>query len=140
MDTVNTKCVMVVDEALPAGVAANTAAILGLTLGMHRPEAIGPDVLDKEGHTHLGIIAIPVPILKAGADKVRQIREQLFLPEFSKVLVVDFSDVAQSCNDYGEFTDKLAGTEEATLSYFGLGIYGPKKLVNKLTGSLPLLR
>ena len=29
---------------------------------------------------------------------------------------------------------------EADLSYFGVALCGPKKKVNKLTGSLPLLR
>ncbi|MGN8785297.1 DUF2000 family protein [Blautia sp. HCP3S3_D9] len=28
----------------------------------------------------------------------------------------------------------------STLQYFGLAIYDPKKKVNKLTGSMPLLR
>ncbi|MFQ8583652.1 MAG: DUF2000 family protein [Holdemania massiliensis] len=26
------------------------------------------------------------------------------------------------------------------MTYFGIGLYGPKKRVNKLTGDLPLLR
>ena len=34
------KCVLVIDGALPAGVAANTAAILGITLGKRFPETV----------------------------------------------------------------------------------------------------
>ncbi len=33
MDWQNEKCVMIIDEKLPAGMIANTAAILGITLG-----------------------------------------------------------------------------------------------------------
>lgn len=36
MDTENTKCVMVVAEDLPAGLIANAAGIMGITLGTSR--------------------------------------------------------------------------------------------------------
>ncbi|MCT8193054.1 DUF2000 domain-containing protein, partial [Pseudomonas monteilii] len=35
------KCVMIIDEQLPIGLVANTAAILGATLGKLFPEGIG---------------------------------------------------------------------------------------------------
>lgn len=35
---------------------------------------------------------------------------------------------------------KVANTEEGDLVYFGIGCCGNEKLINKLTGSLPLLR
>ncbi|MGO0862707.1 DUF2000 family protein, partial [Clostridioides difficile] len=43
-------------------------------------------------------------------------------------------------NVYEEFTQKIATVQEDELQYFGIGIYGNKKQVNKLTGSMPLLR
>lgn len=140
MDYENVKCVMVIDEDLPAGVISNTAGILGITLGRQRPETVGPDVSDKNGRTHLGIVEIPVPVLKASREKLRELRCRLYEPAFSGLTVVDFSDVAQSCNKYNEFIQKAARTGEEDFQYFGLGICGEKKLVNKLTGSLPLLR
>ncbi len=39
-----TKCVIIADEALPAGMLANTTAILGITLGKQVPECVGQDV------------------------------------------------------------------------------------------------
>ena len=131
MDHQNEKCVMVIDEELPTGIIANTAGIMGITLGKKLPETVGPDVSDRNGRSHLGIIAIPVPILKAS---------KLYEPSFSELTVVDFSNVAQSCNDYDEFTSKAAQTDGDSFQYFGVGICGAKKLVNKLTGNLPLLR
>ena len=38
MDLQNEKCVMVIDEHLPMGLIANTAAIMGITLGKKMPE------------------------------------------------------------------------------------------------------
>ena len=140
MQAQNDKCVMVLDKDLPLGILANTAGIMGITLGKHIPETVVADVLDKSGKEHLGIIELPVPILKADREKIRAIREQLFQPEFADLIVVDFSDVAQSCNVYEEYIKKAARVEEKEMTYFGIGICGAKKLVNKLTGSLPLLR
>lgn len=140
MDLQNEKCVMVIDEALPAGMIANTAAIMGITLGKQIPDTVGPDVVDKTGFSHRGIIRIPVPILKADAAKIKELRERLYQRDFAELIVVDFSDTAQSCNVYEEFIDKAAHTREEDFSYLGIAICGPKKMVNKLTGSLPLLR
>ena len=39
MDGQTEKCVMVLDEGLPPGLVANTAGILGITLGKHIPKA-----------------------------------------------------------------------------------------------------
>lgn len=74
MDANSTKCVMIIDESLPAGVIANTAAILGITLGKQFPEAVGTDVTDKSGRSHLGIIEFPVPILKGSTELIREVR------------------------------------------------------------------
>ena len=40
MEAENRKCVMILDEELPAGVLANAAGILGMTLGKQIPEVI----------------------------------------------------------------------------------------------------
>lgn len=140
MDLQNKKCVMVIDESLPLGIIANTAAIMGITLGKEMPEVVGANVTDQSGNEHLGIIEFPVPVLKGSPDIIKEIREKLYQPDFQDLTVVDFSDLAQSCKTYDEFIEKMGNVEECTLQYFGLAICGPKKKVNKLTGSMPLLR
>lgn len=136
----NTKCVMVIDEALPLGIIANTAAVMSATIGKQFPDFIGPDVADKDENRHLGIIAIPIPILKGDQELLKELRERLYQPEFDRLTVVDFSDIAQSCNTYDAFMAKMANTPQAGLRYFGVAICGDKKLVNQLTGNMPLLR
>ncbi len=140
MNLQNEKCVMVIDEKLPPGVVANTAAIMGITLGKKMPEAVGADVYDRTGNAHLGIIEFPVPILKGNSEIIRAIREKLYEPDFSELTAVDFSDLAQSCKTYVEFTQKMKNADEADLDYLGIAVCGAKKKVNKLTGSLALLR
>ena len=140
MDLKNEKCVMVIDERLPLGIIANTAAILGITLGQKLPGVIGPDVVDKTGNGHLGIIKFPVPILKGDGAAIKAIREKLYEPDFSDLTVVDFSDLAQGCNVYDEFIEKMKTVPGTELNYLGIALCGAKKKVNKLTGSIPLLR
>ena len=140
MDLQNEKCVMVIDEHLPLGIIANTAAIMGITLGKKMPEVVGADVIDRTGKEHLGIIEFPVPILKGYVESIKAIREKLYEPDFSDLTVVDFSDLAQSCKTYDEFIGKMKEVSEADLNYFGIAICGTKKKINKLTGSMALLR
>lgn len=140
MDGQQEKCVMVIDRRLPLGLAANTAAILGITLGKQRPDTVGEDVADAGGREHPGIIRFPVPILRGTPEVIREIRQRLYQPEFSGLTVVDFSGLAQGCGAYQEFTAKMAATPEEDLQYYGIAICGDKRRVNRLTGSLPLLR
>lgn len=140
MNLQNEKCVMVIDESLPLGIIANTAAIMGITLGKKMPEVVGADVHDGSGNEHLGIIEFPVPILKGNAQMIRSIREKLYEPEFAELTTVDFSDLAQGCKTYDEFMEKMKGVSENELNYLGIAICGAKKKVNKLTGSAALLR
>jgi len=102
------KCVMVIDSNLPVGIIANTSAILGVTLGKQVPEQVGPDVLDASQKTHLGIISIPVAMLKGDQDSLKKLREKLYNEEFRELIAVDFSDVAQCCNIYDEYVAKAA--------------------------------
>lgn len=140
MDWQNEKCVMVIDEGLPLGMIANTAAIMGITLGKKMPEVVGADVTDQSGREHLGIIEFPVPILRGTRPDIKQIREKLYQPEFQDLTVVDFSDLAQSCKTYDEFMEKMGRVSESDLQYLGVAICGSRKKVNKLTGNMPLLR
>lgn len=63
---------VVYDEELPLRIIANTAAIMGITLGKAMPEVVGEDVRDESGHTHLGIIEFPVPILRRSPESTLQ--------------------------------------------------------------------
>ena len=140
MDWKNEKCVMVIDGSLPLGLIANTAAIMGITLGKKMPEVVGADVTDQSGNRHLGIIEFPVPILRGSSEEIRRIREKLYQPDFQELTAVDFSDLAQGCKTYDEFMEKMGSVPESTLKYLGIAICGTKKKVNQLTGSMPLLR
>ena len=134
------KCVMVIDHALPLGLIANTAAMLGISIGKLHPEMVGEDVTDATGRLHTGISTYPISMLKGDEALLRELRLRLFEPEFSALTVVDFSDVAQKINVYADFVQKAGETQERDHSYYGIALFGEKKKINRLTGMLPLLR
>lgn len=134
------KCVIVLDEQLPLGILVNSAAILGISLGKIHPEVVGSDVVDQDGLNHPGVITFPVPILRSNQEHLKELRQRLYEPEFAQVYTIDFSDLAQGCKTYDEYIEKMKQVKESELCYFALLLCGPKKKVNQLTGSLPLLR
>lgn len=134
------KCVMVVDESMPLGIIANSTAVMGVTIGKLFPEVVGQSITDQSGYSHQGIIEFPIPILKGNREFLRMMRTRLYEPDFEKLTVVDFFDIAQGCKTYNEYIEKMKEVPESAIDYFGLTIFGHKKQVNKLTGSLPLLR
>lgn len=140
MNNENNKCVIIMRKDLPIGIACNTAAILGITLGKKLPHIVGADVQDQNMNFHAGIIEFPVPILKADIEIIHNIRNKLFDAFYCDVIVVDFSDLAQGCKNYSEYIDKMNITDEKDLSYLGIALCGNKKKINKLTGNLPLFR
>ncbi len=133
------KCVIVIDQDLPVGTIANTAAVLSLTLGMRCPFLIGEDLVDSEGRLHLGITTVPIPILKATAKSLKDMREALMAFE-PALTVVDLTSATQTTRSYGEYAEHLGHTPVDRIDYLGLALYGDKKQVNKWTGSLGLLR
>lgn len=138
MENGQAKCVMVLDEELATGLLVNTAGVLALTLGRKLDSIIGPDVIDGSGRSHVGITTIPIPILKAKSDVVRDIR--LKAEGTNDLMAVDVTDAAQTTKTYEDYTEKIAAVNSEELKYLGVALYGSKKPVNKLTGNLPLLR
>lgn len=132
------KCVIVLETGLPLGLALNAAAVLATTLGRRVESIVGPDVADGSGGLHAGLVEIPIPVLEAGAEIVGDIRSRAVAMD--GLLVVGFTDVAQTSRTYEGYTERMAASAPEELGYLGVALYGDKKLVNRLTGSLPLLR
>jgi hypothetical protein len=131
------RVVLVLNETLPLGQMANAAVVLGLTLGAKFPQLLGADMKDADGQTHTGTYPAGLPVLRAAGFRINQIRDQA---ESRGVVVCDFPTVGQTTTDYQQFTEQVAASPTADLASSGVILYGPKKAVNSLVGSLPLLR
>lgn len=140
MEINNIKCVMIFDESLPVGVIANTAAIMGASLGKADPDVVGITPVDMDGNEHSGLVQFPVPILKSDSDTIQDIRKKALDTYGEDIDIIDFTDIAQKSMTYDDYLNNYKATAGDDISYLGLTLCGPKKAINKLTGNLSLLR
>ncbi|MEU8221253.1 DUF2000 domain-containing protein [Kribbella sp. NPDC048915] len=130
------KMVVIIATEAPLGVALNTAALLGVGLGSHHRDTVGPDTADAAGTPHTGMCAYPIPVLRA--DDLRTLRAQAAArPD---VTIHDMHQVAQRARTYDEMAATLSGTKPGDIEYLGLALYGPRRSIDSLTGALPLYR
>lgn len=135
------KIVMVINRELPLGLVANTAAVLGISLSkLSEQDIVGSDIQDANGNVHVGITAHTIPVLAGSREQIKDLRDTMFDGAYSDISVIDFSEVAQKCLDYDNYTQLLSCLPSSEIYYLGICLYGPKKKVNKLTGNLSLLR
>lgn len=140
MSNETNKCVIVLDKELPVGLLANTAAVVGMGLSHEAPEIMGRVLIDAAGVPHAAITTIPVPILGVDGNKLASIAASARISSGPSLLIVDVTDAAQSTKDYAAYEEQLKRTDPGQLRYLGIGLLGPKKMVNSLTGNLPMLR
>lgn len=132
----NPKCVLVIDPELPRWLIANTASVLSITLGERIGAFVGQDVPDESGTEHIGITQLSIPVLQAEPEQIRQLRDKASARE--DVFVVDFNRTAQTSKYYEEYIERLAAQQPGEISYLGVGLYGHRKRIDKLTKGLPL--
>jgi hypothetical protein len=128
---------VVVDESLPAGLAANAVGVLAVTLGATLPALVGSDLRDADGGTHRGLIVQGLPVLAAPTSELTALRDRARVADLG---VIDFPRHGQKTTDYDEFGDELARLPAGDITYLGLLVFGPRRAVGKLTGHLRLLR
>lgn len=126
-----TKLALILRDDLPRNLAANAAAVLGLTLGARLPDLLGEDAKDADGTVHVGLNTHPVPVLTAPADRLK------VLHRAEGVLKIGFTEVARQSRVYAEYLEALARTEDP--EFVAVALYGPRAEVTRLTRKLPLL-
>jgi Protein of unknown function (DUF2000) len=131
------RCVIVVDEELPPGLAANAAAMVALTLGATVRGLPGADLVDADGNAHPGLIPAGIPILAASRRQLSDLRASA---KRHGVGIVDFPTFGQQTTDYGAVIERVAQTPADDLEYLGIAFHGPPRAVRRLTGNLRLLR
>ncbi|MGN9840649.1 DUF2000 domain-containing protein [Nonomuraea sp. H19] len=130
------KWVIVIDRDLPRGLQANAAACLAASVGVAVPAIVGSGGVDASGLAHAGLPWTGCTVLSAPTAIVRRIRNDA--AGEADLVVSDMADIAQRANVYDDYLAELARTE--TPSYYAVSLFGPRPLVERFTGRLPLLR
>ncbi|MBN2899767.1 MAG: DUF2000 domain-containing protein [Clostridia bacterium] len=134
------KCVMIVNEDLPRGIIANTTAALGISIASLQGNMTGKPVVDGNDRIHESITNIPIPILALPIDDMKALYDDLLENSADGIKVIGFSDVAQKSHHYDDYEAQIQKLEKDDIRYLGLCLYGPKIKINKLTGSMKILR
>ena len=134
------KIVIIINQELSPGLAANTAVVLGISLGNADPGILGPDLEDASSGIHRGITRENIPVLGADRTKIRDIYEQAVQArdQGQEIDLIDFNTLAQRSRHYDEYRERLSGTLSADLEFSGICLFGSGKKISRLTGSLKL--
>ena len=119
VEKIEEKCVLVLHEALPRVSPPTQPPFWALPWANSAPIA-GPAVADAGGCEHLGIVQIPIPVLRASGERLQQLRQTLYRQEYGDLTVVDFQDLAQSCHTYDQYILRMAGTPGSALHHLAL--------------------
>lgn len=131
------KIAIIIDKALPCGLAANTAAVLGISTGRLYPEIVREPVMDAEGNEYCGITSLVIPVLSADRKTIKELVQKARQDD---VTLIPFTNIAQSCKDYDTYKFTIQETDPDTIQYSGIALAGSNKKISSYTGSLPLLR
>ncbi|CAN7735257.1 DUF2000 domain-containing protein [Caballeronia sp. LjRoot31] len=132
------KCVIVVDNALGLGHAANAVSVIGVSLGRSVGGLVGPDMQSRNKVVYPGVIYAPLPILLSTNAHLQALQEQALADE--EIHTMPFSALAQSCKTYQEYESRISEADSSGIELVAIGLVGPKKKIGKLTGSLPLFK
>ncbi|KDR26404.1 hypothetical protein BG57_26515 [Caballeronia grimmiae] len=128
------RCVIVVDEALSPGKASNAAAVIAFTLGQRHSRLVGSPLHERDGTVHPGLIPIGIPVLKATALQLGELREK----SLAHCDVVDFPVQGQATTDYQAFLDAVRDHSGEPLRYLAVGLVGSRNKIGKLVGGFSL--
>jgi hypothetical protein len=128
------KWVVVVDEALDPGRAANAAVCVAAATSPAVVGLLGPDAVDDAGSTHPGLPWAGCTVLRAPAARLATLRARASGSE--GVFVADMPAAAQRTRVYDTY---LAEVAAGPLDYLALSIIGPRNRVAAMVHGLELL-
>lgn len=130
------RCVIVINNELPAGRAGNAAAVLSLTVGQRHPTLVGAPLVDAHGVAMPGLIPIGISVLSASPQELQHVANA---GASAGMDVVRFPVEGQQTKNYTELLDAIKQVSMPDMQYVGIALMGEKKAISKLVGKLALL-
>ncbi len=134
------KIAVILNPDLPIGLIANTAAVVSIGLGAANPEVAKAELNDKTGFRFSMSADRPVPILQASREALQTLRIKAAETQPDSGRLVVFPAFARQLHNIRYYMEALPGRDLNGENLDGVGLLGPSKWVNSLTGHLGLLR
>lgn len=134
------KVVIVLAAGLDAGQAANASACLAAGLAARQATWAGRALRDADGMLSSAISHLPIIVLSADEARMAQLRGRLSLPVPDDAGMALFPAYAREIHQAAEYWARHRQTSHRDQPLLGVGLAGPRRWVNALTGSLPMLR
>lgn len=131
------KWVIVVDESLPAGIAANAAICAAAATAAGVRGLLGPDAVDADGGVHPGLPWAGCSVLKAAPAQLAALRAKAQAAD--DVFVADTPAAAQQTRVYDEYLATVASASGVALPSSAVSVVGPRNRIDRIVGRLPLL-
>ena len=119
------KMVVIIAAEAPIGVALNTAALLGVGVGRHHDDTVGPDTTDAAGQLPTGMCAYPIPILRAPAQHPQRAPGRGRRPSRRHHPRHAPGRPAEPART-SRCPPHSPGTKPEDIQYLGLALYGPR--------------
>jgi len=131
------KLVVVIKDGLDTGKAMNALAHAMLGFGAVSAEDVRlKEYIDADDGVHSSISEMPIIILKASSNKIRNLRRMAL---HNVMQFVDFTDT-MSVGTYKEEYELTKKTREQDLSYWAIVLFGDSELITEWTRKFSLLR
>jgi hypothetical protein len=135
------KVAIVLAGSLAPGQASNVAACIAAGLAAAKSDWAGKPLVDAAGLRSVSLSHLAITILRAEPATMSALAVQLThnpAPVGGTLSVFPaYAQAIHECSEYWNRHQLAAHSNEALL---GIGFAGPKRWVNRLTGSLPLWR
>jgi hypothetical protein len=131
------KWVVIVNEDLSPGLAANAAICAAAATSAQVPELLGADTDDADQNVHPGLPWVGCSVLVADAETLRTIRAKA--AAHPEMFVADMPAVAQQTRVYEEYVAAVRQTAAEDFQYSAVSVVGPRNRVDRLAGRLRLL-
>lgn len=130
------KAVIIIKPDLPTGLLANAIACITSGLFTNEQDLVG-NIINGSDVSYIPITKIPILILKPGKTPLADLCR---LAQKKELKYMAFTKEAQTTTNYEEYEKRVRDKSLNDVSLVGLGIVGEEKIVNAISGNLPMLR
>ena len=131
-----TKTALVIRSDLAGWQVANVAAFLAGGLAGTHPHLMGEPYKDGTGHAYTGLIREPVFVYGATVEELRRTHQRALSRELVPAVYIEA--MFKTTNDADNRTAFAAAPVDA-LDFVGIGVHGPRKVIDKVVNSLKFL-